>query len=125
MSFKNDFVDDINEKLSEKRTPDDIQSSLSIPEHKFKKISEKFNYALKAVYDNNKENDVKMFHIILSLQNYFTDMNTLVDNILNEENKEIIEIEMNEEYNIEKNTKKNKKRTKKNIKTSDLTNKEL
>jgi len=112
MAFKNNFIDDMNKKLSEKRTPDDIQTTLNIPEHKFKKVHEKFNYALKAVYDENKESDIKMFHIILSLQNYF-DMNWLVDTILDEENKKIIQDEMNIEYNIPTKKRKRKKKRKK------------
>lgn len=83
----------------EKRFPDDVQTTLNIPEHKFKKISEKFNYALKSVYDENVDRDVKMFHILLSLQNYF-DMKWLIDNITDEENKQIIKTEMKIEFNL-------------------------
>jgi len=107
MAFKNDFIDDMNKRLSEKRFPDDVQVSLDIPEHKFKKSHEKFNYALKSVYDEYQASDVKMFHIILSLQNYF-DMNWLVETILDDVNKKIVTVEMNTEYNIP--SKKMKKR---------------
>jgi len=67
MAFKNDFIKDMNKKLSEKRFPDDVQTTLNIPEHKFKKVQEKFNYALRAVYDENIKSDIKMFHIILQV----------------------------------------------------------
>jgi len=99
MAFKNNFIKDINEKLMEARTPDDIRVTLNIPEHKFKKIGEKFNYALNSVYNDHKDHNVKMFHILLSLQNYF-DMQWLAENILDDENKKIIEEEMKTDFNI-------------------------
>lgn len=98
MAFKNDFINDINEKLMEVRFPDDIQVTLNIPEHKFKKNSGKFNYAIEHVYNKYKEKNIKMFHIILSLHNYF-DMKWLVDNILSDENKDLVETEMRNEFN--------------------------
>jgi hypothetical protein len=105
MTFKNTFSEDINKKLMEKRFENDIQTTINIPEHKFKKVAEKFNYALKAVYDDYLNMNVKMFHILLSLQNYF-DMKWIVDLILNKENKNIIKNEVSTEFNITKKKKK-------------------
>lgn len=87
-----------------KRTGDDSRITLNIPEHKFKKNSEKFNYAVKTIYDRYSEGEMKMFHLLLSLQEYF-DMEWLVSNILNDENKSIVKAEMIAEYNIDPNAK--------------------
>jgi len=108
MGFRSNYVDEINSLLMEKRFDGDVQESLHIPEHKFKKISEKFNYVLKTVYTNHIEEDIKMFHIILSLQNYF-DMQWLTDNVLDNDNRKIVSDEMHEEYNIKYIPKKKKK----------------
>ena len=99
MGFKINYIQEINDLLMKKRTDNDIQTTLSIPEHKFKKISEKFNYALKAVYELHREQEAKMFHILLSLQNNF-DMQMLIDDVLDDENREVVIAEMNEAYNI-------------------------
>lgn len=94
----------------EKRKEGDVQITLTVPEHEFKKTSEKFNYAIKSVYEKHFDAGIKMFHIILSLHNYF-DMHWLIKNILNDSNKKIITTEMQAEYNIPeiKDTKKKKK----------------
>lgn len=105
MTFKNSFSEDINKKLMEKRFETDVQTTINIPEHKFKKVAEKFNYALKAVYDDYLGKNVKMFHILLSLQNYF-DMKWIVELILNKENKKIIKNEVSSEFNITNKKKK-------------------
>jgi len=109
MGYKNNYIQDINDKLMTKRTPDDIQSKLNIPEHKFKKISEKFNHALREVYNEHSENEVLMFHILLSLQEYF-DMEWLVKNVLDDDNEAIVLGEMSREYNITRSKKRPKKK---------------
>jgi hypothetical protein len=109
MGFRSNYVDEINSLLMMKRFDGDVQESLHIPEHKFKKISEKFNYAIKTVYTNHIEKDIKMFHIILSLQNYF-DMQWLIDNVLDNDNIKIVSDEMHEEYNIKYHITKKKKK---------------
>ncbi len=99
MAFKNNYANEINKILSTKRTPDDDSFTLTIPEHKFKKNAEKFNFALRQVYDSYVENDVKMFHIILSLTSFF-DMDWLVRNVLDRKIKALIKQEMQEEYSV-------------------------
>lgn len=101
MGFKRDYVQEINNILMSKRDSDDVRITLNIPEHKFKKNSVKFNYALSSIYDkyNNEDEEIKLFHILLSLQEYF-DMEWLVENILDDKNKEIIKSEMALEYNV-------------------------
>lgn len=110
MGFKRDYVDEINQILMTKRTEDDVRITLNIPEHKFKKNSEKFNYALKFIYDKYQEQDMKMFHLLLSLQEYF-DMEWLVENILNPTNKKLVKKEMMEEYNIQDKKKPTKSKS--------------
>lgn len=101
MGFKRDYVQEINNILMSKRDSDDVRITLNIPEHKFKKNSVKFNYALSSIYNkyNNEDEEIKLFHILLSLQEYF-DMEWLVENILDDKNKEIIKSEMALEYNV-------------------------
>jgi len=105
MGFKSNYVQEINDLLMKKRDDNDIQTTLNIPEHKFKKMGDKFNYALRTVYERHLSDDVKMFHILLSLQNYF-DMQWLVENVLDDENKKNVVKEMKEEYNIKKTVKR-------------------
>jgi len=104
MGFKRDYVDEINQILMTKRNDTDTQITLNIPEHKFKKNSVKFNYAVKTIYDRYSDGEMKMFHLLLSLQEYF-DMEWLVENILDDVNKNIIKSEMIKEYNIDLNAK--------------------
>lgn len=104
MGFKRDYVDEINQILMKKRTDDDVRITLNIPEHKFKKNSKKFNYAVKTIYDRYTEQEMKMFHLLLSLQEYF-DMEWLVENILDDVNKDIVKAEMIAAYNIDENSK--------------------
>lgn len=100
MSLDRNFIREINEILMTKRSPDDVDPfTLHIPEHKFKKNSEKFNYALTTVYDRYKDKDVKLFHIILSLQEFF-EMDLLVQHILEPKLKKIVKREMEDEYHI-------------------------
>jgi hypothetical protein len=97
MGFKNNYINDINTKLMTKRFPDDIQTTLNIPIHKFKKVAEKFNYAVREVHADT--DGAKMFHILLALQEYF-DMEWIVDIILDDINKKIVIREMTDEYHI-------------------------
>lgn len=104
MSLNKNFVKEINDILMTRRSPDDVDPfTLYMPEHKFKKNAEKFNYALTTVYNRYKDQDVKLFHIILSLQEFF-DMEPLVQNILIPKLKSIVKKEMTETYHIKKNT---------------------
>ena len=112
MSFTKNFVKEINELLMTKRHPDDVSFTLHIPEHKFKKVSEKFNYALSTTYEKYKDMDVKLFHIILSLQEYF-EMDTLVSTILDPKLTRIIKKEMQEEYHISGKSRRRKTNAKK------------
>lgn len=101
MSLERNFVNEINEILMKRRGPDDNVEpfTLHIPEHKFKKNAEKFNYALNTVYDRYKDKDVKLFHIILSLQEFF-EMDLLVQHILEPKLKRLVKKELEEEYHI-------------------------
>ena len=101
MGFKINFIQEINNILMEKRFSDDVQTNLNIPEHKFKKMGEKFNHAVRLVYGSNNKKEIKMFHILLALQDYF-DMQWIVEFVLDNKNKKIVEEEMKEEYNIKK-----------------------
>lgn len=100
MGFKRDYVQEINDILMSKRDANDVRITLNIPEHKFKKNSDKFNFALSEIYNkyNNEEEEIKLFHILLSLQEYF-DMEWLVENILSDVNKKLITDEIKSEYN--------------------------
>lgn len=101
MGFKRNYIHEINEILMTKRTDTDARLTLNIPEHKFKKNSAKFNFALKSIYDKYQlEEDIKLFHLLLSLQEYF-DMDWLVENILDESNNAIIRQELLAEYSID------------------------
>lgn len=100
MSLTKNFVKEINEILMVRRSPDDVDPfTLYMPEHKFKKNSEKFNYALTTVYEKYKDQDVKLFHIILSLQEFF-DMEPLVHNILEPKLRRLVKTEMETAYHM-------------------------
>lgn len=96
---KKRYVDLINEKLLAKRTEDDVSISLNIAEHKFKKHAEKLNWVLMEIYKQFQDTGIKMFHLILALQDYF-DMASLHANILNPEIKALILAETSAEYGI-------------------------
>ena len=93
------YYHDLNQILLRKRDSDDESFTLNMPEHKLKKNAGKFNFALKDVYDAHKDRGVKMFHILLSINEFF-DMEWLVKNILDRKNKLIVKQEMQEEYNV-------------------------
>ncbi len=100
MGFKNNFLELINIKLLEKGI------SLNMQEHKLKKDAVLFNEILKEIYELNKEKEVKMYTLLLSLSEYF-DLTWFKENILNKENLDLITKEMQEEFHI--NNKKKKK----------------
>ena len=95
MAYRNDFIDQINTKLLV------YGISVNMPEHKFKKSSDIFNNVLREVHAENKDREINMYHILLSLNEYF-DMSWLKDNVLDRKNIETIEKEMQKEYNIKK-----------------------
>lgn len=101
----------INDMLMTQRSSDDVILSLTLPEHKFKKHSEKLNWVLKEIYKLYQTNGIKMFHLVLSLQDYF-DVVWLKENILDNEVLSIVQTEMTAEYdiNIKKKTVKNNKK---------------
>jgi hypothetical protein len=101
MSYNRDYAIELNEILMTKRHPDDVVFTIHIPEHKFKKVAEKVNYGLTILYDKYKPFDIKLFHIVLSLQEYF-EMDELVNTILDAKLTKIIKAEMQEEYHVSK-----------------------
>lgn len=104
------YIDMINQKLLTKRDANDVSISLNIPEHKFKKHAEKMNWAIWETYEFYKDNGTQLFHLILSMQDYF-DVAWLTANILDDRTKKQIEVEMSTEYDVKK--KKTTKSTKK------------
>lgn len=96
---KKRYVDLINEKLLAKRTDDDVSISLNIAEHKFKKHAEKLNWVLMEIYKQFQDTGIKMFHLILALQDYF-DVVWLYEHIITPEIKSIILTETSSEYGI-------------------------
>ena len=105
MGLGKKYVNDVNALLMKKRSSSDSILSLNFPETRLRRFSEKINWALRTVHKNLQGNgkDVKFFHIVLSLQEYF-DMNWVVENILDEENRILIKSEMLVEYNIKSPT---------------------
>jgi len=100
MSLSLNFINEINTILMTKRSEDDVDPfTLHMPEHKFKKNVEKFNYAITMVYEKYKERDVKLYHIILSLQEFF-EMDLLVHQLLSPKLRKIVKAEMEEAYHI-------------------------
>lgn len=100
MSLILNFINEINTILMTKRSEDDVDPfTLHMPEHKFKKNAEKFNYAITMVYEKYKERDVKLYHIILSLQEFF-EMDLLVHQLLSPKLRKIVKAEMEEAYHI-------------------------
>ncbi len=99
-----------------KRTPEDISVNLNLKEDRFKKSAEKFNWALRELQQRftNEEKEVLMFHIILSLQNYF-DFEILMNEIIDKKNRDTIISEMQKENYIKQipGKKKGGKRAKK------------
>ena len=73
---------EIEQLLMTKRSEYDIVATLSIPEHKFKKISDKLNDSIISVYNKYNVNGLKMSDIILELRLHF-EIEYLVDKLLN------------------------------------------
>jgi hypothetical protein len=100
MPLNRNYIQEINEILMTRRSPNDVEPfTLYIPEHKLKKNAEKFNYALTVVYERYKDQDVKLFHIILALQEFF-DMESLVLNVLDSTLTALIKCEMETAYHM-------------------------
>ena len=93
------FREELVNLLLHKHDELDVSLTLNMTVQKFKRHSDKFNECILKVYNNNKDKELKMFHIILSLQDYF-DMKWLVDNILDKKSKSILEDETKVEYNV-------------------------
>ena len=72
---------EIEQLLMTKRSEYDIVATLSIPEHKFKKISDKLNDSIISVYNKYNVNGLKMSDIILELRLHF-EIEYLVDKLL-------------------------------------------
>jgi hypothetical protein len=90
---------EIEQLLMTKRSEDDIVATLSIPEHKFKKISDKLNDSIISVYNKYNVNGLKMSDIILELRLHF-EIEYLVDKLLNKKIKAIIKKEYMESNTI-------------------------
>lgn len=103
MAFKNNYVDLINEKLIKCSSDANIEPfTLNTPEHQFKKRTGVFNQAIREVYEERDYVDCKMFHILLSLNQYF-ELDWLMENILEDDIKSQVREEMIEEYNTDPN----------------------
>ena len=77
-----DIAGEVDRRLMIKQSASDIPATLSMPEHMFKKISTKLNNILMDIYIENKENNIRMFDIVMSLDQYFDFaymVNTLLD----------------------------------------------
>ncbi len=99
MGYINDFTEQVNRKL----LLDGI--SINMPEHKFKKVSDRFNEVLREVYEDNRHKKIEMHHILISLSDYF-DMVWLKENVLDEKNIELIQSEMEREFNVKRKKRK-------------------
>ena len=99
MAYRNDFLEQVHKKLLLNGI------SINMPEHKFKKVSDKFNEVLREVYNENRNRKIEMQHILISLSDYF-DMTWLKDNVLDDANINLIQSEMEKEFNIKKKKRK-------------------
>lgn len=101
MAYKNNYVELINNKLMTRNESSNYEPfTLSTPDHQFKKRSVVFNQAIRDVYNERKNPDVKLFHILLSLNQYF-ELDWLMVNILDDDIKAQVKSEMSIEYNAE------------------------
>lgn len=100
-----DIASEINTRLMIKESSSDIPVTLSMPEHTFKKVSDKFNRILLDLYKENKRNDIKMFDILMSLSPYF-DFSYMVENILSDKIIKIVRSEMKDKVGITNGKKK-------------------
>ena len=99
-----DIASDINKRLMVKENSSDIPATLSMPEHMFKKISDKLNRILLDVYKENKPKDIKMFDILMALNPYF-DYKYMVNTLLDTKIINIVKNEMKDKV-VQKNAKK-------------------
>jgi len=98
---------EIEQLLMTKRSDNDDVATLAMPEHKFKKMSDKLNDSIYSVYTKYKDTGLKMSDIILGLRLHF-DIEYLVEKLLNKKIKAIIKKEYTESNTIyakKKNTK--------------------
>lgn len=98
---------EIEQLLMTKRSDNDDVATLSMPEHKFKKMSDKLNDSIYTIYIKYKDTGLKMSDIILDLRLHF-DIEYLVEKLLNKKIKAIIKKEYTESNTIyakKKNTK--------------------
>lgn len=86
---------EIEQLLMTKRFDNDEVATLSMPEHKFKKISDKLNDCILIVYNKYKDTGLKMCDIILEMRTHF-EIEYLVDKLLNKKIKAIIKKEYTE-----------------------------
>jgi hypothetical protein len=109
MSLKRNFIDEINLVLMTQIDENDTDLfTLNIPEHKFKKYKKKLNYAFNLTYEKYKDMDIKLYHIILALQEYF-DIENLITNLLDEKLNKVVKKELEDEFHIKDNKKNGKK----------------
>ena len=100
MAFgKYNYIEEMNRLLLTKRFENDKVFNLNILESKLQKNPEKFNYALRYIAEHN--DGVLMYHIILSL-NQFLDPMWIVENVLDDVNKEIVKNEMRKDFPYER-----------------------
>jgi hypothetical protein len=99
---------EIETLLMTKRSEDDVVATLSMPEHKFKKISDKFNDVLIEVYNNHKNDGIRMRDILLSLHAHF-EIEYMVETLLNIRIKDIVKTEYSTNIVNAHDTKNNSK----------------
>lgn len=98
---------EIEKRLMMKRSDDDVVATLSMPEHKFKKISDKFNDVILDVYNEYKDSGVKMTDILLDLRAHF-EIEYMVAKLLNKKIKTIVKKEYTD-LGTQNDTKNNNK----------------
>ena len=103
-----DIAGEVDKRLMIKQSASDIPATLSMPEHMFKKISTKLNNILMDIYIENKENNIRMFDIVMSLDQYF-DFAYMVNTLLDKKIISIIKLEMKDKVVLKNVKKKNNK----------------
>lgn len=99
MGYTNNFFEQIQNKLAYSADENDESISLLFPEPKLKKYAAKINNAIREVFQENMNPDMKMYFIILSMHEYF-DYKWLAKNILDDENKAQLTKEMTKDYHV-------------------------
>ena len=100
-----DIAGEINRRLMIKQNASDIPATLNMPEHMFKKISDKLNTILMDIYNENKDNsEIRMFDILMALNPYF-DYAYMVNTLLDKKIIALIKVEMKDKV-VLKNVKK-------------------